>query len=153
MKTLLPFLFLYLTLNIQEQNKIIYIVFNDAENTKTAGITHLPSDNNYNVDKLRCPLHFFSAAHILSTGNYYSTFYYANPTKYPDNPVIVKPVSFLDTIEYIDWDVHTKDFTMKEYLNFIEEMDKNDKVYFIDRTEIKDGMMKMYPVKRMKANY
>ena len=80
-------------------------------------------------------------------------FFYANLVDKKDNPVIVKPVSFLDTIEYIDWDIHTKDFTMKEYLNFIEEMDKNDKVYFIDRAEIKDGMMKMYPVKRMKANY
>ena len=28
-----------------------------------------------------------------------------------------------------------------------------DKVYFIDRSEIKDGMMKMYPVKEVKSRF
>ena len=38
-------------------------------------------------------------------------------------------------------------------MDFIRELESYDKVYFIDRSEIKDGMMKMYPVKEMKSRY
>ena len=41
----------------------------------------------------------------------------------------------------------------KQLVSMINEINTHDTIYFIDRTEIKDGMMKMYPVKEMKSLY
>lgn len=44
-------------------------------------------------------------------------------------------------------------YSSGEFYDFLNSLSTYDKVYFIDRAEIKDGMMKMYPVKELKANY
>jgi hypothetical protein len=42
---------------------------------------------------------------------------------------------------------------MEEFYTFLNGLSAYDKVYFIDRSEIKDGMMKMYPVKELKSRF
>ena len=78
---------------------------------------------------------------------------YENPINSPDNPIVYKPVSFLDTIDYLDWDKETIEMSYKQLVSMINEINTHDTIYFIDRTEIKDGMIKMYPVKEMKSLY
>lgn len=81
------------------------------------------------------------------------SFSYANLNSKPNEPVIIQPISFLDTVEYLDWNSEIMNFSRDEFYAFLKRLESYDKVYFIDRAEIKDGMMKMYPVKEMKSRY
>ena len=132
-----------------QQVNTAYIIFQDSDKA-VYGIDHLYS-TNYDTNEYRCETHAF-----LSTDDsvgFYHTFVYDNPINKPDNPILIKPASFLETIEHIDWNAYTKDFTLQEYRELVQMLDTYDKVYFIDRAEIKNGMMKMYPVKEMKSLY
>ncbi len=149
MKILLTIILSLTCLTSIAQENVIYIAF--THNTGTVGIRHLPANGKYDTTKLRCENHYFRP--VNTEVGFYRTYLYTNPINLPDNPVLIKPISFINTIEHIDWDTYTKEFTLKEYLNFIRELESYDRVYFIDRAEIKDGMMKMYPVKEMKAGY
>ena len=134
------------------QERTIYVTFSHDERASRSGIANISRPNKqFDSTKLRGPRRFFRPTD--SDVGFYSTFAYINPIDQPDNPILIKPVSFLETVEHIDWDVYTKNFTLQQYLEFLEQLATYDKVYFIDRAEIKDGMMKMYPVKEMKTNY
>ena len=151
MKTLLTIFIscLCITSSAQIYN-YAYILFNDADGA-AIGIEHLPARVNYATNKYRCEKHFF---HLADTNvKFYRIFMYINPINLPDNPILTKPLSFLNEIEYIEREEHTKNFTRQQYLDFLEQLETYDKVYFIDRSEIKDGIMKMYPVKEFKPGY
>lgn len=149
MKVLLTIILSFVCLTSMAQEKVIYIVF--THNTGTVGIRHLPANGKYDSSKFRCENHYFRP--VNKEVSFYRTYSYTNPINLPDNPMLIKPISFLNTVEHIDWDTYTNQFTLKEYMDFIRELESYDKVYFIDRSEIKDGMMKMYPVKEMKSRY
>ena len=148
MKNILIFLFTMVNIALYAQTDVVYVTFNN--NTTGAGIRH-SAPQDYDIDIYRYPPHFFRLS--VTKEGIYRTFFYANLNSQTDNPVTCKPVSFLETVDYIDWDEHTKGFTTKEYYSFIQYLGKCNMVYFIDRAEIKDGMMKMYPVKEMKSLY
>lgn len=63
--------------------------------------------------------------------------------------VVEKPISFLDTINYYDWD-DIKDYDHTKWSPITNEYlfnrDKNLRVFLIDRRDIKDGTIKMYQV-------
>ena len=149
MKVLLTIILSFFCLTSMGQEKVIYVVF--THNADTVGIRHLPTNGKYDTSKFRCENHYFSA--VNKEVGFYRIYIYINPINLPDNPVLIKSTSFLNTVEYIDWDVYTKDFTLQQYKTLIETLDTYDKVYFIDRSEIKDGMMRMYPVKEFKPNF
>ena len=150
MKTLFTTFILCISfLSYAQQLDTLYIIFQDSDKA-VRGIEHIYL-NNYDTSKYRRANHAF----LLNDSKVglYRTFVYFNKKSLPDNPIIHKPVSFLETVEYIDWDVYTKDFSLHEYHELVESLSTYDKVYFTDRSEIKDGMMKMYPVKEMKSRY
>ena len=150
MKTLLTSLFLlFMCLNMTAQQNNIYIKFNG--NNDTTGIMHLPVSGKFDTNKFRCESHFFTLTNRVV--HFYGTFAYINPTNKPDNPIIIKPLSYLESVEYIDFDAYTKGFSLGQYYDFLKSLETYDNVYFIDRSEIKDGMMKMYPVKEFRAAY
>lgn len=149
MKILLTIILSLTCLTSMAQENIMYVVF--THNTGTIGIRHLPTNGKYDTSKFRSENHYFRP--VNKEVGFYRTYSYTNPINLPNNPVLIKPISFLNTVEYIDWDIYTKDFSLPEYSTFLNSLNTYDKVYFIDRAEIKDGMMKMYPVKEMKAKY
>jgi hypothetical protein len=137
------------------QNKICYVVFTHVEDfkSKVSSIGHSSPESatDYDPVKERCPSHFFRPRNPKVY--FYRTYYYSNPVDSPDNPIIYKPVRFLETVDYLDWDKETIEMSYKQLVSMINEINTHDTIYFIDRAEIKDGMMKMYPVKEMKSLY
>ena len=149
MKVLLTIILSLTCLTSMAQQNVIYVVF--TNNVGTSGIRHYPTDGKYDASKFRYEPHVF---HLADTNvKFYRMFRYIAPINLPDNPILTKPLSFLDEVEYIEWEEHTENFTLQEYRDFLEQLETYDKVYFIDRSEIKDGMMKMYPVKEFKPGY
>ena len=149
MKALLTIILSLTCLTSMAQQNVIYVVF--THNVGTSRIRHLSSDGKYDTLKFRCENHFFRT--VNRDVGFYSMYAYINPINLPDNPILTKPLSFLDEVEYIEWEEHTENFTLQEYRDFLEQLETYDKVYFIDRAEIKDGMMKLYPVKEFKSEY
>ena len=145
-------IFLILILNLLSlvafaQNNYLYVVFQvgaDAEND----IEHWAS-KNYDNQFYRYRPHTFS----VKQSGVIRTFRYSNQTNQADDPVIIQPASFLETVEYIDWNAIVMKYSTKEFYSFLNSLSTYDKVYFIDRSEIKDGMMKMYPVKELKSKF
>lgn len=66
--------------------------------------------------------------------------------------VVEKPISFLDTINYYDWD-DIKDFDHTKWKpitdSYLFNRNKNLRVFLIDRRDIRDGIIKMYQVRDM----
>ena len=146
-KILITLVSLFLCLIIRAQGHSLYVVFNvscNAENSIEHGAL-----KNYNLQFYRYQPHSF---YVVQAGIYRS-FSYANLISQSDEPVIIKPTSFLDTVEYLDWNGEVMNYSMAEFYTFLNSLNTYDKVYFIDRSEIKDGMMKMYPVKEFKSNF
>ena len=137
------------------QNKICYVVFTHVEDfkSKVSSIGHLPPESAtaYDPMKERCPAHFFTPCH--RDNKFYRIYEYENPIHKPNNPIINKPVSFLETIDFLDWDKDTVDMSYRALVSLINDINAHDTIYFIDRAEIKDGIMKLYPVKELKLAY
>lgn len=114
------------------------------------GITHTFSQN-YDENIFRSEPHFFWVSR--EDLDIHRIFGYASKTSSSQNPIVMQSAETLSVVTHIDWDVYTKDFTRQQYLNFLDQLATYDIVYFIDRSEIKDGMMKMYPVKELKSRF
>ena len=147
MKVLLTIILSLTCLTSMAQQNVIYVVF--THNDGVFGICHYPTDGKYDTSKFRCENHYFRLDN--KEVGFYRMYAYINPINRPNNPILTKPLSFLDEVEYIEWEEHTENFTLQEYLDFLEQLETYDKVYFIDRAEIKDGMMKLYPVKKWES--
>lgn len=64
--------------------------------------------------------------------------------------VIEKPISFLNTIDYYDWDaIKGYEYSTWEQITNKYIFNKNIKVFFIDRNDIKNGKIRMYQVHDM----
>ena len=139
----------------QAQSDTTYVIFSDVENYKSveSSIAHLAPKPNEEFDSTleRTPCHFFELCN--STAGFYRTYIYENLLASPDNPIVTKTISFLQTINYLDWDTETAGLNLKQLFELIDNLNKHSVIYFIDRAEIKDGIIKLYPVKEVKANF
>lgn len=129
------------------QSNYRYVIFCESTNAENT-IRH-DAWGSYDMLFYRYEPHSFR----VKQSGVIRSFSYANQTNQPDDPVIIKPTSFLETVEYLDWNSEVMNYSSGEFYKFLYSLSTYDKVYFIDRSEIKDGMMKMYPVKEMKARY
>lgn len=154
-KTLILFLLFGLGLYSKAQSDTTYVIFTDVENYKSveSSVAHLApeSDDDFDSDIERSPCHFFRLRNRIA--GFYRTYIYENLLSTPDNPIVTKPVSFLQTINYLDWDSGTAGLSLRQLFELIKDINTHSVIYFIDRSEIKDGMMKMYPVKEFRAGY
>lgn len=129
------------------QSNSLYIIFIENINAENR-IRHHPW-GSYDTLFYRYEPHSFRVKH----SKVYRSFSYANLISQPDEPVKMQPTSFLESVECLDWNSEIMNYSCDEFYEFLKSFESYDKVYFIDRSEIKDGMMKMYPVKEMKAGY
>lgn len=155
-RSLLLLIFSSLSLFVSKaQNDTTYVIFTDVENYKSAesSISHLAPEPNEDFDPTRdrTPCHFFEVCNRVA--GFYRTYIYENPVAGPDTPIVTKPVSFLQTINYMDWDTETAGLNLKQLFELIDNLNKHSVIYFIDRAEIKDEIIKLYPVKEVKANF
>ncbi len=105
MKTFLINFLLLVSISMHTTVKdVVYVVFTPHESSYTqATIEHLPPSNKYEIQGLRYPRHIFRIQN--NELHFWSHFIYENRLKNPDKPITVKPISFLDEVEYIDFDV------------------------------------------------
>ena len=129
------------------QSNSLYVIFS-AETTAENKIQHHPW-GNYDTLFYRYEPHSFP----VKQDKVIRRFSYANLMSEPDNPVVVQPVSFLESVGYMDWNTEIMNYSGAQFYEFLDKLRTYDKVYFIDRSEIKDGMMKLYPAKELRANY
>ena len=134
-------------LNMFAQSTTYYILFYEDTNSENK-ITH-SAWGQYDTIVYRYQPHSFR----VKQSGLVRSFSYVNLISEPDDPVIIQPTSFLDTVEYLDWNSEVMNYSMAEFYTFLNNLSTYDKVYFIDRSEIKDGMMKMYPVKEVKSRF
>lgn len=128
----------------------IYVLFTSVDNTDSEpqGVWRF-SDENYNTALYRHPpIDYTLFSRPLG---YYFKFHYLNRWSEPNRPIITKPVDFLNnTMRYIDWDVPmTKAEAKEKYL----EIELSLPIYFIDRRDTENGMMKLVPVMVIKSRY
>ncbi len=142
------FSFIFCALLSSAQNPV-YVVFTSNDLQTDFSTVNFPVPD-YDKSESRDQPHMFRLRN--RPVKFFRTFYYDNRKDCPDNPPIVKPVSYLDTVEYCDWDKLCPDLTLGEAKALMDEWWEKQ-VYFIDRREIKDGMMRMYPVREMRSNY
>ena len=145
-------IFLIITLNLLSialfaQSNSLYVTF--IESTDTENRIRHDAWGSYDNLFYRYEPHSFR----VKQSGVIRSFSYANLNSQPDEPVMIQTTSFLDTVEYLDWNSEIMNFSRDEFYAFLKLLESYDKVYFIDRAEIKDGMMKMYPVKEMKSLY
>ena len=129
------------------QSNYLYVIFREDTSTENQ-IQHHPW-GNYDTLFYRYEPHSFP----VIQDKVIRFFLYANLMSEPDNPVVVQSVSFLESVEYMDWNTEIMNYSGAQFYEFLDKLRTYDKVYFIDRSEIKDGMMKMYPAKELRANY
>ena len=143
-------IFLILTLNLFSialfaQSNSLYVTF--IESTDTENRIRHDAWGSYDTLFFRYEPHSFR----VKQSGVIRSFSYANLNSKPNEPVMIQPISFLDTVEYLDLNSEIMNFSRDEFYAFLKLLESYDKIYFIDRAEIKDGMMKMYPVKEMKS--
>ena len=137
----------------QNNNDVVYIVFtSNSEDEDTKGVNvYIDEDDDYNMELYRSP---GIAYEIFSRPvNYFYKFIYLNWNDRENNPIVSKPESFLNTIEYIDWDIIGNSLTKQQAEQMYQEIISHSKIYFIDRNETENGTIKMVPVKVMKSAY
>ncbi len=151
MKTFLINLMLLVSISLHAtDNDVVYVVFTPHESSYTqATIVHLPVSPDFDTQCLRCPRHFFKLKN--SELHFWSHFFYENALDKPANPITVKPISFLDEVEYIDFDVVAPKMTRDELKELKDSISSHKTIYFIDKNEFENGMMKMYPVREFKG--
>ena len=146
-KFLIIFLLFYCCYISSAQSQTLYVVFQvnvDKENSIEHGTL-----KNYDTDFYRYQPHFI----VVSQAGLVRSLLYANLFSQPDEPIKIQPVSFLDSVEFMDWNTEIMNYSGAQFYEFLDKLRSYDKVYFIDRSEINDGMMKMYPVKEVRAGY
>ena len=130
----------------QSQNEI-YIVFTsvDPQQHKIGIYLINPSEYDQNTD--RNPLRFYSIFRAYNDFRFNLSFSYRNAKDKPDNPIITKPASFLNTVKYIDWDIVGPALKNGEEAQAkLNEIKSYSKIYLIDRNEFANGTMKIVPV-------
>ena len=127
----------------------IYIIFTPITNkTKTGGIEHIVShvtDSNI----YRYAPHYFTIQNTSLKA--YKIFTDTNKCNQRDNPIVTKPVSFLKSVTVLNWDDFGAKLTAADADSMVRYIDSHDKIYFIDRNEIKNGIMQVIPVKLLKT--
>lgn len=146
MKTLILLIFAAITTGEvsaqQSTSDTVYVVFTSIKNDGTGIYRHI--NNSYNKQYYRTPTHtYFIQNH---TKDYLHMFDYLNRSDEPNNPIIVKSTSFLDTISYIDWDKVEPSLTAEQVESLFRKIAAYSKIYFIDRNDIKNGAIQLVPV-------
>ena len=133
-----------LSINTFAQTSTIYVIFTKTPNNSVSGIDHLISTGT-DMTIFRHASHYYRIANISFP--FYSTFVYATRKTEPENPIVTKSVSFLNTVTYIDWDIVGPTLqTPQQVKAKVDQIKSYSKIYFIDRSEIVNGNMKMVPV-------
>jgi len=129
-----------------QQQTPVYVIFTSTTDD-AQGVWHdIYDDADFNYSSFyRYPPRDYSI--VNRTAKYSLNFEYVNKKEEPDNPVLTKPSSFLNTIEYIDWDVIGPNLTKGQAEAKRDEIVSHSPIYFIDRNETINDMIKLVPVK------
>ena len=140
-KILLLLIVATLSINTLAQTSTIYVIFTQAPTGP--GIRHL-IDNQTNLTMFRYTTHDY----MVAQAGFHFSFFFAIRKTEPDDPIITKPLSFLNTVTYIDWDIVGPTLqTFQQVRAKVDQIRSYSKIYFIDKSEIVNGNMKMVPVK------
>lgn len=139
MKRFILILFFTFTFVPLHGQNTVYVVFTSKpENDPEALALHLERQGN----------------HLVTIQNkslaYYQDFLYFSSD---DSKIVAKPTAFLRIVSYIDWDKIGPGLNKTEALALMKNILSHDKIYFIDRKDIKYGMMHMIPVKRIESAF
>ena len=140
------FIVTILSINTYAQTSTIYVVFTKTPSgTGISGIRHSIISDADITTMFRSAIHNYRIANVQAS--FYSSFVYAIRKTEPDDPIITKSVSFLNTVTYIDWDIVGPTLqTFQQISAKVDQIKSYDKIYFIDRSEIVNGNIKMVPV-------
>lgn len=130
----------------------VYVVFTSVatgDGVRKAvmdGNDYIPQKNNYPR------ILFFMEDKKI---NAFKTFYHESLKSKPDNLTMqLKPKSFLQQIDYIDWDIIAPKLANREEAEEkYKQILAHDKIYFIDRNDFSSSTIKVIEVKAMKARY
>ena len=131
----------------QTNNDTVYVVFTSISE-KGTGVNFV---SVYDPEVDRTPVRGYFIVDLDK--DYLCRFMYFNQKDEPNNPIATKPLSFLDTIEYIDWDEIHPGLTAAQAEAKFEEIQSHKKIYFIDRNEIANNTIQLVPVTTLKSTF
>ncbi|MDD4819425.1 MAG: hypothetical protein PHD21_01110 [Flavobacteriales bacterium] len=128
---------------IEAQENKTYIVFTSISKNNTEGIYRRTVSENdtklYNKDKENYPrTSFLMLREYNNNGDdFYNHYMYHKNLKSDPNPLRIykKPLSWLSTIDYVDWDAVGAGKTKKEVDLFFTELHFQERIYMIDRRD------------------
>jgi hypothetical protein len=145
------FIALALALSAQvfaQQADTVYVVFTPTTGNVQGVWEHI--NNNYNTDLYRDPTRIYTI--FSRPAGYFFRFPYQNRKNKPTNPILQKSLSFLNTVEYIDWDVVGPTLTKAQAEELIAEILAHDKIYFIPRNS-SSQQLELVPVGLLRSRY
>lgn len=153
MKTKITFILLLFSVSVTAQkldmlllSNARYVVFTSSEEEKAA------ADHSFEQEPEGITYHMFMLT--LYNVTRMMTFF-----SYDNVPPIVRPKSFLDSIQYMDWDVYSADSTLtqKKADQMIAEFEKDyfdgRLIYFIDRRDFTADSIQLIGVRMFVLKY
>lgn len=145
-KIVYVFITLFLLMEVPSfAQETVYVIFTSRTDNVTPGVKRIKSKKKI----FRYPTQYFG---LWLEGVYVQTFEYKNYDDEPDNPVVEKPESFLAGLSnnvLYDWDIIMHQVKTKEEAEaYFEKFIGAEKLYFIDRQDIKDNKCYLVPVRK-----
>ena len=131
------------------QSNPTYIVFTPTKQNDAR--VEVRINTNYNTNLYRHAPRGYTF--INRTLEYWLELNYLSWNDQPDNPIISKPSSFLNTVQYIDWDVIGPTLTKAQAEAKFKEILSHSPIYMIDRSEIRNNTIMMVPVRKLESAY
>ena len=143
MRNLLALIFIAVFCSTASAQESKYIVYTSASANSTKGISRYQvSPNNtllYDSEKENYPSYSFMIYSSSNNGNkdFYSHFICHDSKKDDPRPLHIykKPLVWLDSIQYTDWDEVGEQMTKKEVEDFFTELHLQERIYMIDRRD------------------
>jgi hypothetical protein len=128
-----------------------YIVF-----TPTTGDVqgiYLDIDDNDPNDLYRSPTRDYDI--FSRPAGYFFWFTYMNRKTEPVENIILKPMDFLDTVDYIDWDEIGPTLTKEQASEVIAEILTHETIYFIEKPKARVivNYLELVPVGLARSRY
>jgi hypothetical protein len=115
-----------------QQADTVYVAFTPTE-SEAQGVWEwiFDEEDDDPYDYYRSPVRDYTL--FNRSENYFFELVYVNRNTEPAEYILLRPLSFLDTVEYIDWDVIGPTLTKAQAEELMAEILSHDKIYFIPR--------------------
>lgn len=132
----------------------VYVVFTsfDSSSDSKVGVSTSVANKYFDPQKDCYPF----ITYVLRNSNVHYNYIFAHRCllKETDKPeILIKNLSFLNTVNPIDWDILGTSLTKEQAKEKYNEIKSHDKIYFIDRNDFSGDTIKLVQVHAYESAY